>query len=59
MAASLHIYLQMIKVGKELEAQLNLGGIFIYMYIYIFLKFYTVYCTEVLQKKLTCNCWKS
>lgn len=25
MAASLHIYLQMIKVGKELEAQLNLG----------------------------------
>lgn len=36
MAASLHIYLQMIKVGKELEAQLNLGGIFIYIYMYIF-----------------------
>lgn len=47
MAASLHIYLQMIKVGKELKAQLNLGA------ICIFLNFkYTVYCTEVLQKKL-------
>lgn len=33
MAASLHIYLQMIKVGKELEAQLNLGAIFICLFI--------------------------
>lgn len=32
MAASLHIYLQMIKVGKELEAQLNMRDISLFCF---------------------------
>lgn len=43
MAASLHIYLQMIKVGKELETQLNLRAVYMYWVYY-----YTLYCTGVL-----------
>lgn len=34
MAASLHIYLQMIKVGKELETQLNLKAVYMYWVYY-------------------------
>lgn len=37
MAASLHIYLQMIKVGKDLDAQPNLGDICFLFWICIVL----------------------
>lgn len=52
MAASLHIYLEMIKVGKELEAHLNPAAI----HVSSFEARYTVQklFSKILLQKYTC-----
>lgn len=53
MAASLHIYLEMIKVGKELEEHLNPSS---YSYVSLFEAHCTVQklFSKVLLQKYTC-----